>query len=78
MSMVQVGFQNFVDGNRIIAVVTPETAPIRRRIQQAKDNGMAIDATCGRKVRSVIYMDSGHIVLSAIQMGKVAERCDEK
>lgn len=78
MSMVQVGFQNFVDGNRIIAVVTPETAPIRRRIQQAKDNGMAIDATCGRKVRSVIYMDSGHIVLSAIQMGKIAERCDEK
>lgn len=78
MSMVQVGFQNFVDGNRIIAVVTPETAPIRRRIQQAKDNGMAIDATCGRKVRSVIYMDSGHIVLSAIQMGKIAERCDEE
>lgn len=78
MSMVQVGFQNFVDGNRIIAVVTPETAPTRRRIQQAKDNGMAIDATCGRKVRSVIYMDSGHIVLSAIQMGRVAERCDEE
>lgn len=78
MSMVQVGFQNFVNENRIIAVVTPETAPIRRRIQQAKDNGMAIDATCGRKVRSVIYMDSGHIVLSAIQMGRVAERCDEE
>lgn len=78
MSMVQVGFQNFVNENRIIAVVTPETAPTRRRIQQAKDNGMAIDATCGRKVRSVIYMDSGHIVLSAIQMGRVAERCDEE
>ncbi len=65
--MVNIGFGNAVNADRIVAVVSPEAAPVKRIVQTAKDDGTAIDATCGRKTRSVIICDSGHVVLSALQ-----------
>ena len=65
--MTNIGFGNMVATNRIVALVSPDSAPIKRLVQDAKDSGIAIDVTCGRKTRSVIVTDSGHILLSAIQ-----------
>ncbi len=76
MQFINVGFGNIVSANRIIAIVSPESAPIKRMIQEAKDDGLAIDATYGRRTRAVIMMDSGHIILSAIQPETVAGRID--
>lgn len=67
MKLVNIGFGNTVNADRIVAVVSPEAAPVKRIVQLAKDSGTAIDATCGRKTRSVIICDSGHAVLSALQ-----------
>ncbi len=67
MKLVNIGFGNAVNADRIVAVVSPEAAPVKRIVQTAKDDGTAIDATCGRKTRSVIICDSGHVVLSALQ-----------
>lgn len=72
MKPVNIGFGNVVNEDRIVAVVSPEAAPIKRIIQTAKDNGSAIDATCGRKTRSVIICDSGHVVLSALMPDTIA------
>ena len=66
MKPVNIGFGNVVNEDRIVAVVSPEAAPVKRIVQLAKDSGSAIDATCGRKTRSVIICDSGHVVLSAL------------
>lgn len=74
MQLINIGFGNMVSANRIISIVSPESAPIKRVIQEAKDKGTAIDATYGRKTRAVIFMDSGHIVLSAIQTETIASR----
>ena len=63
---MSIGFKSLINSNRIIAVVSPESAPIKRIIADAKQNNMLIDATYGRKTRSVIIMDSGHVVLSLI------------
>lgn len=63
---VGIGFKSLINSNRIIAVVSPDSAPIKRIITDAKQNGMVIDATYGRKTRSVLIMDSGHVVLSLI------------
>ena len=63
-----------VGKNRVIAVVSPETAPIKRLVQDAKDNGRAIDITCGRRTRSVIITDSDHVILSAIQCETISNR----
>lgn len=67
MKLVNIGFGNAVNADRIVAVVSPEAAPVKRIVQTAKDDGTAIDATCGRKTRSVIVCDSGHVVMSALQ-----------
>lgn len=67
MKLLNIGFGNTVNADRIVSVVSPEAAPVKRIVQLAKDSGMAIDATCGRKTRSVIICDSGHVVLSALQ-----------
>lgn len=75
---LNVGFGNMVAANKIVSIVTAESAPVKRIIQEAKDNGTLINATYGRKSRSVIVMDSGHIVLSAIQPETVANRIDSK
>ena len=67
MQLVNIGFGNIVSANRIIAIVSPESAPIKRMVQEAKDDGLAIDATYGRRTIAVIIMDSGHVILSAVQ-----------
>ena len=77
MQLINIGFGNIVSANRIIANVRPESAPIKRIVQEAKDNGTAIDATYGRKTRAVLIMDSGHVVLSSIQPETVAGRLEK-
>ena len=74
MQLINIGFGNIVSANRIITIVSPESAPIKGIIQEAKDDGTAIDATYGRKTRAVIIMDSGHIILSSIQPETIAGR----
>ena len=64
MQLVNIGFGNIVSSERIVAIVSPESAPIKRMVQEAKDNKTAVDATCGRRTRAVLIMDSGHIILS--------------
>ncbi len=77
MQLINIGFGNIVSANRIVAIVSPDSAPIKRMVQEAKDNGSAIDATYGRRTRAVVIMDSGHIVLSAVQPETVAGRLDK-
>ena len=74
MKLINIGFGNIVSANRLVAIVSPESAPIKRIIQEARDRGMLIDATYGRRTRAVIITDSDHIILSAVQPGSVAER----
>lgn len=76
--LINIGFGNIVSSNRIIAIVSPESAPIKRIIQEARDRGMLIDATYGRRTRAVIITDSDHIILSAVQPETVAHRLDNK
>ncbi|WP_088894172.1 extracellular matrix/biofilm regulator RemA [Leptolyngbya ohadii] len=72
--LINIGFGNIVSANRVIAIVSPESAPIKRIIGDAKDGGKLVDATYGRRTRAVIIMDDGHVVLSAIQPETVANR----
>ena len=74
MQLVNIGFGNIVSANRIIAIVSPESAPIKRMVQEAKDKGTAIDATYGRRTRAVVITDSDHLILSALQPETVASR----
>lgn len=74
MKLINVGFGNMVAAGRIIAIVSPESAPIKRIIQESKDRGMCIDATYGRRTRAVIVTDSDHIILSAVQPETVGHR----
>ena len=74
MKLINLGYGNMVSANRIITIVSPESAPIKRIIQEARDSGVLIDATYGRRTRAVIIMDSGHVVLSSIQPETVANR----
>lgn len=74
MRLINIGFGNMVFANRLIAIVSPESSPIKRIIQDARDRGMLIDATYGRRTRAVLIADSGHIILSAIQTETVANR----
>ena len=78
MKLINIGFGNMVSASRLVAIVSPESAPIRRIIAKAKESNMLIDATYGRKTRSVVIMDSDHIVLSAIQPDTVAARLNGK
>lgn len=78
MKLINIGFGNMVSANRLIAIVSPESAPIKRIIQEARDRSMLIDATYGRRTRAVIVMDSDHVVLSAIQPETVAHRLNGK
>ena len=74
MQLIPIGYGNAVSAERLIAVVSPESAPIKRIIQDARDRGMLIDATYGRKTKSVLIMDSDHVVLSAVLPSSVAGR----
>ena len=76
MQLINIGFGNIVSAERIISIVSPDSAPIKRIVQEAKDGKNAIDATYGRRTRSVIIMDSGHIILSAVQPETIAGRVD--
>ena len=73
---INIGFGNMVAADRIIALVSPDSAPIKRLIQSAKDDGRAIDVTCGRRARAVSVTDSEHVILSAIQAETIANRLD--
>jgi regulator of extracellular matrix RemA (YlzA/DUF370 family) len=73
---INIGFGNIVSANRMIAIVSPDSAPIKRIIQEARDGGRLIDATYGRRTRAVIIMDSEHVILSAVQPETVANRLD--
>ena len=77
MKLINIGFGNMVSASRLIAIVSPESAPIKRIIQDARDRGSLIDATYGRRTRAVIVMDSDHVILSAIQPETVANRVVE-
>lgn len=77
MQLVNIGFGNVVSANKIVSIVSPEAAPIKRLIQEAKDEKNAIDATCGRRTRAVLIMDSGHVILSAVQPETIASRLDK-
>lgn len=74
IKLVNIGFGNIVAANRIISIISPESAPIKRIIQEARDKGMLVDATYGRRTRTVVVVDSGHIILSAVQPETVANR----
>ena len=77
MQLINIGFGNIVSADRIIAIVSPESAPIKRMVQEAKETGNAVDATCGRRTRAVLIMDSNHIILSAVQPETVAARLEK-
>ena len=77
MQLINIGFGNIVSAERIVTIVSPESAPVKRIVQESKDSKMAIDATYGRRTRSVIIMDSGHIILSSVQPETVAGRVDD-
>ena len=78
IKLVKIGFGNIVSANKIVAIVAPESAPIKRIIQEARERGMLIDATYGRRTRAVVVTDSDHIILSAVQPETVAHRLESK
>ncbi|MDQ0155961.1 extracellular matrix/biofilm regulator RemA [Robertmurraya andreesenii] len=78
IKLINIGFGNIVSANRIISIVSPESAPIKRIIQDARDRGVLIDATYGRRTRAVIVMDSDHVILCAVQPETVAARLNDR
>jgi extracellular matrix regulatory protein A len=74
IKLINIGFGNIVSANRVISIVSPESAPIKRIISDARERGQLVDATYGRRTRAVIITDSGHVILSAIQPETVANR----
>lgn len=78
MKLINIGFGNMVSVGRLIAIVSPESAPIKRIIQEGRDRGKLIDATYGRRTRAVIIMDNDHIILSAIQPETISNRLGDK
>ena len=76
--LINIGFGNVVNMNKIVGVISPEAAPIKRMVQSAKDGGTAIDATCGRKTKAVLVMDSGHLILSALLPETITNRVNSK
>ena len=77
MKFINIGFGNMVAVDRMVALVSPDSAPIKRLIQDAKDEGRTIDVTCGRRTRAVIITDSEHVILSAIQAETIANRLED-
>ena len=78
MKLINIGFGNVVSAAKVVAIVSPESAPIKRVIQDAKDKGRVIDATYGRRTRAVIITDSDHIILCPVQPDTMAHRCNIK
>lgn len=78
MKLINIGFGNMVSAGRLLAIVSPDSAPIKRIVQEARDRGMLIDASYGRRTRAVIIMDTDHVVLSAILPETIAGRLEDK
>ena len=75
--LINIGFGNVVNMDKVISIVRADAAPVKRMVQVARDGGMAVDATCGRKTKCVLVMDSGHIVLSALQPETIENRATD-
>ncbi len=78
MRFINIGFGNMVAAERMVALVSPDSAPVKRLIQDAKDSGRVIDVTCGRRTRAVVITDSEHVILSAIQTETIANRLSDE
>ena len=78
MKLINIGFGNMISAGRLVAIVSPDSAPIKRMVQEARDRGTLIDATYGRRSRSVLIMDNDHLVLSALQPDTVASRLESR
>lgn len=78
MMTINIGYNNFVNSEHVVAIVNPESAPIKRMVQEAKDSGRCVDATYGRRTRAVLVMTNGSIVLSAIQPATIIDRNGQK
>ncbi len=78
LQLINIGFGNIVSANRVIAIVSPEAAPVKRMVQDARERGLLIDATSGRRTRAVLVTDSEHIVLSAVQPETIAHRLEAR
>lgn len=76
MTLINIGFGNLVSAERIISIVSPDAAPVKRLVQDARDSGMVIDASCGKKTLSVIVCDSKHVVLSSLSTETLASRLE--
>ncbi len=76
--LINIGYGNIVNIDKVVGIISPEAAPVKRMVQSAKDSGMAIDATCGRRTKSVLVMDSGHLMLSALLPETIANRLNQK
>ena len=77
MKLINIGFGNLVSSDKLIAVVSPDSAPVKRIVQESKSNGLLIDATCGRKCKSVLITENNHVVLSAISCETIQNRTEE-
>lgn len=77
MKLINIGFGNMVNASRVVAIISPESAPVKRIIQEARDSRVLVDATYGRRTRAVIITDSDHVVLSSLQPETVANRLDD-
>ncbi|NLK03636.1 MAG: DUF370 domain-containing protein [Clostridiales bacterium] len=75
--LINVGFGNVVNSNKILSIISPDAAPVKRMVQSAKDTGMAIDATCGRRTKAVIVTESGHLILSSLLPDTIAGRVNQ-
>ena len=78
MKLINIGFGNMISAGRLVAIESPDSAPIKRMVQEARDRGTLIDATYGRRTRSVLIMDNDHLVLSALQPDTVASRLESR
>ena len=78
MKLISIGCGNFVSDIRIVSIVAPDSAPVKRLVQEARENGMLIDATFGRKTKCVLVMDSSHVILSAISPQNIVQKTDEE
>ena len=78
MKLINIGFGNMVSSHRVIAIVAPDSAPVKRVVQEAKERAMLVDASFGRKTKSVILMDTDHVILSAIPPETIASRSEDR
>ena len=77
MKLINIGFGNMISAQRVVAIVSPESAPVKRLGQEARERGMLIDASFGRKTKAVLVMDSGHVIWSSLPTGQVSARCGD-